>query len=227
MRSSKQRSRSKQNRNRSVGNVVNRVFDSSGPEGKVRGTPQQIIDKYNQLARDAQLSGDRVATENFQQHAEHYTRMLAEATREQEARREAQEAQHRERQQQRNQDRNDQRGNQQQGGGGGGQPQPDSAPQPAMGGGQPDPGSAPQPDAAPQPDLASVPQPVLDVVDGPDVDAGADTGLVETPESKPAPKPRTRRPRKKPAEAAPAPAPATEPAPAPTSDDSGPAEAAE
>jgi len=41
---------------------MNRVFDSSGPEGKVRGTPQQIIDKYNQLARDAQLSNDRVAT---------------------------------------------------------------------------------------------------------------------------------------------------------------------
>ncbi len=101
MRSSKQRSRSKPNRNRSIGNIVNRVFDSSGPEGKVRGTPQQIIEKYNQLARDAQLSGDRVATQNFQQHAEHYTRMLAEATREQEARREAHEAQHRERQMQR------------------------------------------------------------------------------------------------------------------------------
>ncbi|MEQ9055178.1 MAG: DUF4167 domain-containing protein, partial [Roseovarius confluentis] len=58
MRSSKSRSRNKSNRNRSPqGNVVNRVFDSSGPEGKVRGTPQQIIDKYNQLARDAQLSG--------------------------------------------------------------------------------------------------------------------------------------------------------------------------
>ena len=81
MRSTKSRSRSKQNRNnnRSVGNVLNRVFDSSGPEGKVRGTPQQIIDKYNQLARDAQLSNDRVATENFQQHAEHYLRLLAQA----------------------------------------------------------------------------------------------------------------------------------------------------
>ncbi len=86
MRSSKNRSRSKGNRNRSVGNIVNRVFDSSGPEGKVRGTPQQIIDKYNQLARDAQLSNDRVAAENFQQHAEHYLRMLAEAQREQDAR---------------------------------------------------------------------------------------------------------------------------------------------
>ena len=77
MRSSKSRSRSKGNRNRSMGNIVNRVFDSSGPEGKVRGTPQQIIDKYNQLARDAQVSNDRVAAENFQQHAEHYLRMLS------------------------------------------------------------------------------------------------------------------------------------------------------
>src|SRR6056297_834871 len=93
MRSSKSRSRSKSNRtnNRpSGGNIVNRVFDSSGPEGKVRGTPQQIIDKYNQLARDAQLSGDRVAVENFQQHAEHYTRMLAAAQKEIDARQQQQ-----------------------------------------------------------------------------------------------------------------------------------------
>ena len=101
MKSSRSRSRSKNNRNRnnnSGGNVINRVFDSSGPEGKVRGTPQQIIDKYNQFARDAQLSGDRVATENFQQHAEHYLRLLSEAQREVEARREEQERQNRERQ---------------------------------------------------------------------------------------------------------------------------------
>lgn len=82
MRSSKSRSRSKSNRQRSVGNIINRVFDSSGPEGKVRGTPQQIIDKYLMLARDAQLSNDRVAEQNFLQHAEHYTRMLGEAQRE-------------------------------------------------------------------------------------------------------------------------------------------------
>lgn len=82
MRSSNKRSRSKSNRPKPLGNIVNRVFDSSGPEGKVRGTPQQIIDKYLLLARDAQLSGDRVAAENFLQHAEHYTRMLSEAQRE-------------------------------------------------------------------------------------------------------------------------------------------------
>ncbi|MBB5514935.1 sRNA-binding protein [Rubricella aquisinus] len=55
------------------------MFDSAGPEGKVRGTPQQVIEKYQSLARDAQLSSDRVAAENFLQHAEHYVRMLAEA----------------------------------------------------------------------------------------------------------------------------------------------------
>ncbi len=98
MRSSKSRSRGKSNRNRSVGNIVNRVFDSSGPEGKVRGTPQQIIDKYNQLARDAQLSNDRVAAENFQQHAEHYLRLLAEAQREQQERQAQQQQQQQRRQ---------------------------------------------------------------------------------------------------------------------------------
>ncbi|MBC7736497.1 MAG: DUF4167 domain-containing protein [Candidatus Saccharibacteria bacterium] len=82
MRSSKSRSRSKTNRPRTLGNIINRVFDSSGPEGKVRGTPAQLIEKYQFLARDAQLSNDRVAAENFLQHAEHYTRLLAEANRE-------------------------------------------------------------------------------------------------------------------------------------------------
>jgi hypothetical protein len=108
MKSSRSRSRSKGNRNRTGnqgGNVVNRVFDSSGPEGKVRGTPQQIIEKYNQLARDAQLSNDRVAAENFQQHAEHYTRLLSEAQREIDQRREEQERQNRERQAERDRER--------------------------------------------------------------------------------------------------------------------------
>ena len=107
MRTSKTRTRSKQNRNRSVGNVVNRVFDSSGPEGKVRGTPQQIIEKYNQLARDAQLSNDRVAAENFQQHAEHYQRMLGQAVKEQDARREQLDRENRERQAERDRERSE------------------------------------------------------------------------------------------------------------------------
>ncbi|CAN1528897.1 Domain of unknown function DUF4167 [Paracoccaceae bacterium] len=94
MRSSKKRPRSSQNRPRPIGNIINRVFDSSGPEGKVRGTPAQIIEKYQMLARDAQLSNDRVAAENFLQHAEHYTRMLAEATREMAVEQEARQQQY-------------------------------------------------------------------------------------------------------------------------------------
>lgn len=106
MRSSKSRSRNKNRNNRpSGGNIINRVFDSSGPDGKVRGTPQQIIEKYNQLHRDAQLANDRVNAENFAQHAEHYTRLLAEAQREIEQRREEQEQQNRERQAERDRER--------------------------------------------------------------------------------------------------------------------------
>ena len=109
MRSSKSRSRSKSNRQRSVGNIINRVFDSSGPEGKVRGTPQQIIEKYLMLARDAQLGNDRVAEQNFLQHAEHYTRMLGEAQRELAREQESRQAEQQARQQERN-DHRDNRG---------------------------------------------------------------------------------------------------------------------
>ncbi len=91
--SNKSRSRNKNQNRRSSANVINRVFDSSGPDGKVRGTPQQIIEKYQMLARDSQLSGDRVAAENFLQHSEHYARLLSEAHREQAQRREQHEAQ--------------------------------------------------------------------------------------------------------------------------------------
>jgi hypothetical protein len=61
------------------GNNANRVYESSGPEGKVRGTPQQIIEKYLSLARDAQTSGHRSVAENVLQHAEHNQGLLAEA----------------------------------------------------------------------------------------------------------------------------------------------------
>lgn len=157
-----------------MGNIVNRVFDSSGPEGKVRGTPQQIIDKYNQLARDAQLANDRVAAENFQQHAEHYARLLGEAQREQDARREQQEAQ---------QNRERQQNGQQ------GQPRGEDEPQRDDRGAQPQPQSQPQSQS--QPDR---PAPSSDEADDViDLDGGADSGLVETPEEK---APRRRSPRK-------------------------------
>ena len=54
----------------------NHVFDSNGPDMRVRGTSQQLFEKYLQLGRDATSSGDRVMAESYFQHAEHYFRIL-------------------------------------------------------------------------------------------------------------------------------------------------------
>ncbi len=56
---------------------VNRAFDSNGPDNvKIRGHAQHVFEKYQQLARDAFSSGDRVLAENYLQHADHYFRVL-------------------------------------------------------------------------------------------------------------------------------------------------------
>lgn len=195
MRSSKSRSRGKNNRNRhpsnNGGNLTNRVFDSSGPEGKVRGTPQQIIDKYNQLMRDAQLSNDRVAAENFAQHSEHYARMLAENQREIEERRETQEAQNRDRQAQRDSERAERLERQEAQAAAAAVVAPSEQSVPPVSLVPETSENAPQPKAKPfvQPDLGSSPQPDL-------IDMGsAESGLVETPEAKPRKQP-NRGPRK-------------------------------
>lgn len=221
MKPTRSRGRSKNNRNRSQhnqgGSVVNRVFDSSGPEGKVRGTPQQVIEKYNQLARDAQLSNDRVAMENFQQHAEHYLRLLSEAQREMDAKREEQERQNRERQIERDRERHERQerdGNAQDNDQphGGGQPQgghPQGGGQQNDGGGQQggpsndggqrqndQAGEAPKP--KPKPRSRRKPETVSQLPDFVTQGEAAepDNGLVETPENNPKPK---RAPRRKPA----------------------------
>ncbi len=54
----------------------NHVFDSSGPDLRVRGTAQQLFEKYLQLGRDANSSSDRVMAESYFQHAEHYFRIV-------------------------------------------------------------------------------------------------------------------------------------------------------
>jgi hypothetical protein len=54
----------------------NHVFDSSGPDVRLRGTAQQLFEKYLQLGRDATGAGDRVSAEGYFQHAEHYFRIL-------------------------------------------------------------------------------------------------------------------------------------------------------
>lgn len=52
------------------------TFDSNGPEVRIRGNAYQVLEKYLALARDAQAAGDRIAAENFYQHAEHYYRLI-------------------------------------------------------------------------------------------------------------------------------------------------------
>ncbi|MGO1076755.1 DUF4167 domain-containing protein [Inquilinus sp. CA228] len=54
----------------------NQTIDSNGPDIRIRGNVFQVYDKYMGLARDAQASGDRVMAENYQQHAEHYVRII-------------------------------------------------------------------------------------------------------------------------------------------------------
>jgi hypothetical protein len=53
-------------------------FDNGGggPDMRVRGNAYQVMEKYLALARDASAAGDRIAMENYLQHAEHYYRTL-------------------------------------------------------------------------------------------------------------------------------------------------------
>jgi hypothetical protein len=73
------RNNNNNNNNRRGQNPMTRVFESNGPDIKIRGTASHIAEKYLQLARDARSSGDPVAAENYYQHAEHYFRLIAAA----------------------------------------------------------------------------------------------------------------------------------------------------
>ncbi|BBO02074.1 MULTISPECIES: DUF4167 domain-containing protein [Bradyrhizobium] len=73
------RNNNNNNNNRRSQNPMTRVYESNGPDIKIRGTASHIAEKYLQLARDARSSGDPVAAENYYQHAEHYFRLIAAA----------------------------------------------------------------------------------------------------------------------------------------------------
>src|SRR5450830_1688852 len=82
MRNGQKRMRGRNNNNnnnphRKSQNPLTRVYESNGPDVKIRGTASHIAEKYIQLARDSQSSGDPVAAENYYQHAEHYFRLIA------------------------------------------------------------------------------------------------------------------------------------------------------
>ena len=72
------RGRNNNNRGRHQ-NPRNQTFDSNGPEGRVRGSATQVLERYLAQARDAQAAGDGVLAENLFQHAEHYYRVLSAA----------------------------------------------------------------------------------------------------------------------------------------------------
>ena len=69
-------SRRPRGRNNNKRQSRNSNFDSSGPEGQVRGNARQVYEKYLTMAGDASMSGDRIASENYYQHAEHYYRIV-------------------------------------------------------------------------------------------------------------------------------------------------------
>jgi hypothetical protein len=77
MRNGQKRMRGRNNNRRQNQNPLTRVYESNGPDVKIRGTASHVAEKYMQLARDAQGSGDPIAAENYYQHAEHYYRLIA------------------------------------------------------------------------------------------------------------------------------------------------------
>ena len=77
---SDQRPRGRFNGNRPFGQPQRtpqrgQTLDSHGPDVRIRGSAQQIFERYVALAREAATAGDRVAAENLYQHAEHYFRI--------------------------------------------------------------------------------------------------------------------------------------------------------
>jgi hypothetical protein len=82
MRNGQNNNKRMRGRNRKGGhhqNPLSRMYESNGQDVKIRGTASHIAEKYLQLARDAQSSGDTIASENYYQHAEHYFRLIAAA----------------------------------------------------------------------------------------------------------------------------------------------------
>src|SRR5271170_5799461 len=75
----KQRSRGRNNNGGGKKHMPsrNQTYDSNGPDIRIRGNAHQVLEKYLTLARDATSQGDRIAAENYYQHAEHYFRVIS------------------------------------------------------------------------------------------------------------------------------------------------------
>lgn len=71
------RQRNNRSNNRRGGQQRSQVFDSNGPDVRIRGTAFQVAEKYEALAKDAASAGDTILAESYLQHAEHYLRVIA------------------------------------------------------------------------------------------------------------------------------------------------------
>ena len=73
---SQRRQRNRGNGGRRAGQPRMQVYDSNGPDVRIRGTAHQVAEKYLALAHDASSSDDPVMAQNYLQHAEHYQRII-------------------------------------------------------------------------------------------------------------------------------------------------------
>ena len=55
----------------------NETFQRKSP-GRNNHNASKLIEKYNNLAREALSTGDKILSENYFQHADHFTRVLSE-----------------------------------------------------------------------------------------------------------------------------------------------------
>lgn len=74
----KQNNRFRNNGGNNNGYTLNYKFDSVSIAGKISGTALDLIRKYNDLAKEAQASGDYVDMEIYRQYAEHYRKIVTE-----------------------------------------------------------------------------------------------------------------------------------------------------
>lgn len=73
---SSRRQRSRNNGGRRGGQKRSQVYDSNGPDVRIRGTAHQVCEKYLALAKDSTAAGNVVLAESYLQHAEHYQRII-------------------------------------------------------------------------------------------------------------------------------------------------------
>ena len=73
------RNRGRNNNNNGRPNGGNRGGGDNGNriDNRARGNAAQLLEKYKNMARDAQMAGDRVNAEYYLQFADHYFRVLA------------------------------------------------------------------------------------------------------------------------------------------------------